>query len=794
MLDNIYVYFQELKVVKILKYIDKFLKYLKTDRNTFLTYILTLLSIYFMVDRIIEVLLIIFTGMSVSYWGPLMYTFALACPVFAFLFGFASKFASSNKMKSTLFNLYIIGLSTIAISMVVQWLNRLIWLGLLSLPGYHILASQFPELFKPALTAIALYVPLVAIPSVFSFLYTKVNDSRLLQESIWDFGGIKLTGNSSNGTGAYSCEMFICLNKETGAKESIPENSRFNQFLVVGPSGTGKTSLVFEPMVARDIEKKYFFKNVAKEMGFTALKTGIASLNCPYTNDYINENFNLNMLNQTQGKENLYKAYMRKMILGESDGKYIYKNLGITSISPDYDSISHMMKVAENYNIPYQIVDPNDNSSIGLNPFVYENPLKAAGVFSHVLKAMYQGTLNDIEKVNLENDAVEALENTCTLLKVTYPIIYKDRDYLPTLEDVLKLFRNMNAVEEVCNKLQEVPEIAGQYDGTLQYFKKHFYEGSARRAQTERALQYASSIFEKLLRYPGVKNIICNRSHNINYENVLANGEVVFVCTRRGDLGTSIHKTFGLFFIILMQNAVLRRPGNESTRIPHFLYIDEFPEFISKCTEPIFTLYRKYKVGTTISSQTLAQLGDVNSKYRNTITSNCINKIVFGNNSIEENKWWSDEFGNVRKWKFSNSYDTAKGKYDDKLGGIEWGWTPKFAADKVRSLPFKSCLFKYKNEKGAIQVVDGKMDFMDAKYKEKHLQKKYDFEKFTSGIAEEEINNKKKSSNSWKNNTNYDEDINGDVNPIKMNNADTKFLFDDTDSAVYDLKKGNPNG
>ena len=58
-----------------------------------------------------------------------------------------------------------------------------------------------------------------------------------------------------------------------------------------------------------------------------------------------------------------------------------------------------MMKVAENYNIPYQIVDPNDNASIGLNPFVYENPLKAAGVFSYVLKAMYQGTLNDIEKV-----------------------------------------------------------------------------------------------------------------------------------------------------------------------------------------------------------------------------------------------------------------------------------------------------------------------------------------------------------------------------------------------------------
>lgn len=754
-----------MKVVKILKYIDKFLKFLKTDRNTFVTYILTLLSIYFMVDRIVEVLFLIFTGVSVSYWGPFMYTFAIACPVFAFLFGFASKFASSNNMKSTLFNLYVICLYTIAISMVVQWMNQSIWFGLLSLPGYSTLANNFPELFRPALSAIALYLPLTTVPKLFDFLYKKVNDTRLLQESIWDYGGIKLSAGSKDGTGAYSCEMFICMNKETGAKEIIPEQSRFNQFLVVGPSGTGKTSLVFEPMVARDIEKKHFFLATAKEMGYTALKTGIATLNCPYTNDYINEHFTLNMLTPTQGKEGLYKAYMKKMILGEAGGKIIYKNLGITSISPDYESISHMMDVAENFNIPYHIVDPNDRASIGLNPFVYENPLKAAGVFNYVLKTMYQGTVENIDKVNMENDAIEAIENTCILLKASYPIIYKDKDYLPTLEDVLKLFKNMNAVEELCSKLEIIPEIKDEYALTLNYFKKHFYEDSPRRLQTEKALQYASSVFEKLLRYPGVKNIICNRTSNINYEKILENGEVVFLCTRRGDLGASVHKTFGMFFILLMQNAVLRRPGNENTRVPHFLYIDEFPEFISKATEPIFTLYRKYKVGTTISSQTLAQLGDVNSKYRNTIVSNCINKLVFGNNSIEENDWWSKEFGNVRKWVFSESYDTAKEKYSDTKGNISWGWQPKFAPDKVRSTGFKSCLFKYKNNNGGIQLADGKLDFMDARYKEKHSIKNYDFERFTNGISEETPKSKKHSN--WKSETEFEQDLNGDFDPIK---------------------------
>ena len=89
-----------------------------------------------------------------------------------------------------------------------------------------------------------------------------------------------------------------------------------------------------------------------------------------------------------------------------------------------------------------------------------------------------------------------------------------------------------------------------------------------------------------------------------------------------------------------MQNAVLRRPGTENTRIPNFLYIDEFPAFMSSATEPIFTLYRKYKVGVTIATQSLAQLGSEASAARRLVVANCVNKIVFGNNAIAEDEWW----------------------------------------------------------------------------------------------------------------------------------------------------------
>ena len=44
-----------------MKYIDKFLKLLNTDRNTFATYTQTLNTVYLAEDRIVEMLLIIFT-------------------------------------------------------------------------------------------------------------------------------------------------------------------------------------------------------------------------------------------------------------------------------------------------------------------------------------------------------------------------------------------------------------------------------------------------------------------------------------------------------------------------------------------------------------------------------------------------------------------------------------------------------------------------------------------------------------------------------------------------------------
>lgn len=777
-------------VKKLLKQIDKFLKWLGTDRNTFVTYILTLATIYVMVDRVIELLILAFTGIGVSYWGPITYTLALACPVFAFLFSGSSSFAKSYWTKVTFLYVYCISLYVIGISMAVQWLNAILWLLFISIPNYTTIVTEFSNLIRPAFQAMAIYLPLVTFYPLFKWLFTGLNENKDIRDSINDYGGIDLS-DKKIGYGAYTCENILCRDKIKGHLAKIAEVRRFDPALIVGISGTGKTTMVFEPMIARDIEKKHFFKEVSKEMGFTALKTGIAHLNLPYDNNYLNDNFSLNMLTANVGKEAIYKAYMNKMIYSDKGSNgLIYRDLGITYISPEYESVKRIADVAKNYNVPVNLIDPNDPNSLGLNPFIFDDPSLTAIAVSTVIRGMYSTTHTNDDETYRENSAAQAVENLSILLKVMYPKLHNDD--LPNLEDMLKMLNDFDLVEDMCHKMEEIPELAEKYSLQLGYFKKNFYSDSETRAETQKYVYSAITELDNLLRLSNVRNVLCSRTNNINLDEMLSEGQLTLVCTRRGDLGASAYKAFGLFFVLLMQFSVLRRPGNEHTRIPHFLYFDDFADYVGPATEPLYTIYRKYHVGTMISIQNLSQLGFKNqSKYRDSILSNATTKLVFGGITREESEVWEKEFNDHREWVYNATYNTEKVEYDSKLGNPKWDWKANIKAGKLQALPFKSCAYKFKDIKGKDNYGDGKVDFMEAKYKETHPGKIYDFARFTNGIAEDDKVIKKRKFDLTK--EDYQKDARGDVDPIKMDNSDSEYLFDNTDAIVFDLKKGNPN-
>ena len=133
-------------------------------------------SIYIVVDRFIEILFIGATGMAVSYWGPFKYTFAMACLIFALEFCFSSKFVKQDTIKLSYFYLFSIGFYIVAISMVVQWINKLEWMLFFAVPNYEYIFDNFYELIKPAFSAIAWYIPII---SFFKVLIWIKSDSAL---------------------------------------------------------------------------------------------------------------------------------------------------------------------------------------------------------------------------------------------------------------------------------------------------------------------------------------------------------------------------------------------------------------------------------------------------------------------------------------------------------------------------------------------------------------------------------------------------------------------------------------
>lgn len=770
-----------------MKIIDKFLKKLNASRNTFVTYILTLISVYIVVDRLVEMLFMIFTGVAVSYWGPIQYTLAMACPVFAYLFSPSSEFATSKNMKITLFYTYVVTLYVVALSMFVQGINRMTWLFLISLPGYTELVTNFSELIKPALTALALYLPLTTFYSVYKWIRLDVMDSKDQSRSIWDFKGISLADTKA-GHGPFTCDMYMCNNFETGKKMIFTEKSRFQSLLACGGSGTGKTSLILEPMMAKDIEKKAFYIANAKEMGYTALKTGIAVLNKPYDNEYLNQNFNLNMITPVSGKEDIYKAYMKKMIISSLGDDIVYRNLGLTLITPDYESLSRIMNVCKNYHIKYNIVDPSNSNSIGLNPFVYDDPAKIAITISSVLKGMYASNHLEKEEMYREEFIIQAVENITIMLKEMYPKMNGGK--IPNLEDLLKMLTNFELVEKMCEIMRTDEELAEKYSAQIRYFKKNFYSNSPARQETEKDIYLAVAQLDNLLRLPGVKSILCNRNNNLNFDKALKDGEITLVCTRRGDLGRTTHKAFGLFFILSMQDAVLRREGNENSRIPNFLYIDEFPDYICKDTEAIFTLYRKYKVATVITAQNLSQL-EANApemKYKEAILANCASKIFLGGVTPQEAEWWSSEFTKRREWSYSNSMDMKKLEYDPKWSGVKYDWKVYFAPNKLATLPFKNVAVKLKTDSGKFDVGEGKMNFIASKYKEEQPIKTYNFSKFISGATSSDDDEPTKHKFNPKN-VDFKDYERDEFNPVQIDNTDVNFEFDNENAIVVDFNK-----
>lgn len=727
--------------------IDKILKKLniKIKVEKILTYLFYILSI---------IVALYSAAKMLSFWvgniridnniSPYLYAILLAFPPLAYSFFVNSGIPKNDMQKIHVYIATCTLLSIIVCTMTCTWLNNIIWCLLERIPGYSKVLQWYPELFGPAVTSVCSIIPFLGIFKIIDYFLVIFRDEDL-SSGIAGYVGLSLKNNSKKDSGTFSCETVICSAKGTSVPVVVPEKKRYEATLVQGATGTGKTATVLLPMSALDLEKKYFFREYSKKIGYSLLKRGIAYMNGPFNNEYVNRNFTLNYIRPKRGMEDQFMNEVKPLVqyVDNSTGKITYRNIGVTVVENDGKFISDFIGVAKNFDIDVLSIDPaSPETTLSINPFAIPDPAKVASIVADVLNAMYESTGGGkAGDPFFTQVTIDAFQNLSILLKEMYPILHNGE--IASLEDMLELLYNFDAVEEMTEEMKKIPELEQKYKLLIRYFEKNFYKpalningfeipgtrGSGRK-DTEKFLYGAITQLNNLIRHPGLKAALCGKKNLIDFDKAFEDGSVITACSRKGELGIIQAKAFGMFFILQFQDAVLRRKGVEDSRTPHFLYIDEFPEYITKDMEVMFTLFRKYRCGVTVAIQNLSQLEKSGQAYyRQTVLANTKTQIIFGDTVPEDSAYWEKAFGKEKKPDFSTKYNLSSGVMVKSVS-LENRKKERAEWFKIADQGFGAVFYKTKNASGKTIYGQGKTSFLNSKYKEKARTLMYNFEKF----------------------------------------------------------------
>lgn len=713
------------------------------DHNKFLAILFGVFTFVIVAFILIQfVTLIIGDGRLTYLPNPVIYAVALICPVICYSYAVNTKLIVGKDARIKWFMVTVGIFGAIIASLIITNINKCVWYLLEKVPNYALIKAEYPELFAPAIKTISFIVPFIGIFYMIDYFLLILRDDDI-NKGIGGFCGLSVAKPKTD-KGIFTCENIICKDVDSLKPVVVSEKKRMESTLVQGATGTGKTAMVLLPMSARDLEKKYFLREYSKKLGFSLLKRGIAYIEGPFSNEYINLNFSLNYILPKKGREKEFYKELEDLILykNESTGEVVYRNVGVTVVENDGKYVSDFTNVAHNFDIEVLTLDPADpEHTLSMNPFAIEDPAKVASIIADVLKSMQQSE-GGKEETFFAQLTSDAFQNLSILLKEMYPRLHNGD--LPTLEDVLDLLYNFDKVEEMTEDMKKIPELAEKYKLLIAYFEKNFYKPSLNingfeipgtrgsgRKDTERYLYGAITQLNNLLRHPGMKRALCGRHNVIDFDKALREGQVITACSRKGELGIIASKAFGMFFILQFQDAVLRRPGTEDSRIPNFLFIDEFPEYINKDTEVMFTLFRKYRCGAMIAIQNLSQLEKYKGLeyYRQVVLANTKTQIIFGDTTPEDSEYWNKAFGMTKKVDVSSSHDPTGGDFKTKKS-VQYKDKERFKVHKIAEHKFGAIYYKTKAPNGNTIFGEGKVNFLEDKYKQKHPAYMYNFEKF----------------------------------------------------------------
>jgi type IV secretory pathway TraG/TraD family ATPase VirD4 len=117
-------------------------------------------------------------------------------------------------------------------------------------------------------------------------------------------------------------------------------------------------------------------------------------------------------------------------------------------------------------------------------------------------------------------------------------------------------------------------------------------------------IPYFQSKFGVFTTTPILRNIIGQPESSFDIGDVMDSGKILIMNLAKGKMGDINADLLGMMIVSQLRLAAFRRADMpESQRVPHFLYIDEFQNFVTPAIESILSEARKYKLGLIIAHQ-----------------------------------------------------------------------------------------------------------------------------------------------------------------------------------------------
>jgi len=280
--------------------------------------------------------------------------------------------------------------------------------------------------------------------------------------------------------------------------------------------------------------------------------------------------------------------------------------------------------------------------------------------------------------------------------------------------------RGRDMVNELTN-LPASPEAQRENIDTKDWFITSYF------VEQSKAWQDASNIrmsISRLCQNKYLKKVLNppDGVSQVDFASILAEGKFLSISLAQGKLG-ALAKVLSSFLILTMERAVLNRPGDEWSRIPSFLYIDEAQVVINKGFNEILEQGRSYRISANLATQTLNELkkGQDGDTFLSSVQANTRNKFLLAGLEYDDAKVFEERFGKKKDWveSYSESHQKFTFLSGQPLGNPTEGTKiqemelPYMTADEIAYKPFGTLTVQLVEDKSLQRPVQGKANFLN---------------------------------------------------------------------------------